>query len=142
MKKLSTLLPLACLLIVGCGQEPASVPPVIEHVADAHKLADGSYEIHLRYSITTSGGPCLSSSWFRRRTYHETNWLYVKSLEGVQSADQIILKSGVKDDVGDFTYAIKDLRGTVSFTNDTMRVQLCQRTVKTSQGGSNENQPL
>ena len=109
-------------LIVGCG----SVRPVIDTVADAHKLADGRYEIHLRYSVTTSGGPCLSSSWFTRTTDHETNWLYVKSLEGVLPADQIVLKGGVIDKVGDFTYPIEGLRGTVSFTNATMIIQLEQ----------------
>src|SRR5436309_1963692 len=50
MKRLSILLPLACcLLVVGCEKKPASVPPVIESVANAQKLADGAYEVQLRY---------------------------------------------------------------------------------------------
>jgi len=123
MSKLSTLFLIICsALIVGCG----SVRPVIDPVAKAQKLADGTYEVQLRYSVTSSGGPCLSKDFFKSWTSHDTNWLYVKSLEGVLPADQIVLKGGVIDNVGDFRYPIKGLRGTVSFTNATMIIQLEQ----------------
>ena len=123
MKRLSILLPLACcLLVVGCDQKPASVPPVIESVANAQKLADGAYEVQLRYSVTSSGGPCLSKDFFKTWTSYSTNWLYVRSLEGVQSADQIVvtIEAGKRE----WPYAITNMQGTVSFANGTMTVQL------------------
>jgi hypothetical protein len=120
MNKLSTLILVVCsLLIAGCDK---SVPPVIEHVANAKKLADGSYEVQLRYSVTTSGGPCLSSSSFRSTTGYATNWLYLKSIEQTASADQVI----VTTDEGARDLAIKDMRGTISFDNGAMTVQLEQ----------------
>jgi hypothetical protein len=108
--------------MIGCGQEPASVPPVIESVANAQKLADGTYEVQLRYSVTSSGGPCLNKDLFKTWTSYSTNWLYVKSLEGVQSADQIVVtdKAGKRE----WPYAITNMQGTVSFTNATLRVRL------------------
>ena len=45
------------------------------------------------------------------------------------TADQIVLRAGVKDDVGDFTYAIEGLRGTVSFDQEIMTVRLEQPNV-------------
>ena len=112
---------MSCLLIAGCG-EPSSVPPVIESVAPAQKLSDGTYEIQLRYSVTSSGGPCLSKDFFKTWTSYSTNWLYVKSLDGVQSAEQIVvtLEQGKRE----WPYAIKNMQGTVSFTDGTMTVQL------------------
>ena len=118
MTRLSILFPLACcLLIAGCDQ---SVPPVIDHVAYAKKLADGSYEVQLRYSVTTSGGPCLSTSFFRSTTHYAANWLYLKTIEQRVSADQVI----VTDVEDDRNLAIKDMRGAISFHNGTMTVQL------------------
>ena len=98
------------------------MPPVIESVANAQKLADGTYEVQLRYSVTSSGGPCLSKDFFKTWTNYSTNWLYVKSLEGVQSADQIVatIEAGKRE----WPYAITNMQGTVSFTNAAMTVQL------------------
>jgi hypothetical protein len=122
MSKLTTYFLLACcLLIAGCGQ-PTSVLPVIEHVAYAQALTNGTYEIQLRYSITSSGGPCLSKDWFKTWTSYSTNWVYVKALDGALTADQIVVTS----DAGkmEWPYAITNMQGTVSFTNATMTVQL------------------
>ncbi len=120
MSKLSTLILMFCsLLIAGCDK---SVPPVIEPVANAQKLTDGTYEVQLRYSVTSSGGPCLSKDFFKTWTSYSTNWLYVKSLEGVQSADQLVvtIEAGKKE----WPYTITNMQGTVSFANGTMSVQL------------------
>jgi hypothetical protein len=125
MKTLNILFLLACVsLIVGCDGEPWTVRPKIEPIAYAQKLPDGTYEIDLRSSVTSSGGPCGLS--FKSWTSHDTNWLYVKSIEGVLPADQIVLKGGVKENDGDYTYPIGGLKGTVSFTNATMIIQLDQ----------------
>lgn len=127
MKRSLILLPLACsIAIAGCDQEPASVPPTIEHVAYANTLTNGTYEVQLRYSITSSGGPCFNKDFFKTWTSHETNWVFLNALVGSMAADQIIVRAGVKDKVGDFTYPIKGLRGTISFDKDMMRVQLEQ----------------
>src|SRR6266851_4056844 len=110
MNRLTTLIPFVCaIVIVGCGKEPMSVPPVIERVAYAQPLTNGTYEIQLRYSITTSGGPCLSKDWFKKCTHYSTNWVYLKALVGAATADQVIIRAGVLDDVGDFRYAIEGL---------------------------------
>ena len=108
--------------MVGCDQKPMSVPPVIESVAHAQKLADGIYEIQLRYSVTSSGGPCLNKDSLKTWTNYSTNWIYAKSIEGVQSADQIVvtIEAGKKE----WPYAKTNLQGTVSFTNEMMTVRL------------------
>ena len=124
MSKLSTLFPLVCcLLSTGCGP-PASVPPVIETIAHAQKLGDGTYEVQLRYGVTSSGGPCLNKDSFKTWTSHSTNWIYLKALDGEITADQLV----VTTDVGkrEWPYATTNMQGTVSFTNATMRVQLKQ----------------
>ncbi len=127
MNRSSTLLAFACsIVIVGCG---GIVPPAIEHVAYAQLVTNGTYEVQLRYSITSSGGPCLSKDWFSSWTSYSTNWLYLKALDGAVTADQIVLRAGVKDDVGDFSYAIEGLRGTVSFDQEIMTVRLEQPNV-------------
>jgi hypothetical protein len=123
VSRFSTLVPVTCwLLIAGCGQEPASVPPVIERVAHARALTDGTYEVRLCYSITSSGGPCLNKDSFKRWTSYTTNWLYLKALEGALTADQVVVTS----EAGrrDWPYATTNMRGTVSFTNAAMTVQL------------------
>ena len=123
MRILSTYCLLALIApIVGCGKEPASVPPVIEPVAYQRRLDDGMYEIQLRYSVTTSGGPCLNKSFFSSTTSHATNWLYVKSIAGTVNADQIVvtIEAGKRD----YPYAIKNMRGAVSFDNGTMKDQM------------------
>ena len=125
MSRFSTFVPLAgSLALVGCGQGPASVPPVIQTVAHVQKLHDGTYEVQLRYSVTSSGGPCLSKDWFKSWTNYSTNWIYLKTLDGTPTADQIVvtIEAGKKES----PYAIKNLQGSVSFTNGTMRVQLEQ----------------
>jgi hypothetical protein len=122
MSKLSTLVPLAgCLFITGCGK-PASVPPVIEPNAYAKQLADGTYEVQLRHSVTSSGGPCLGKDFFKTWTSYSTNWIYLKALEGKMTADQIV----VTTDAGkkEWPYATTNMQGTVSFVDDTMTVQL------------------
>ena len=122
MSKLSTLMSLAyCLLITGCGQ-PSSVPPAIEHDAYAKKLADGTYEVQLRYSVTTSGGPCLNIHSFSSTTSYATNWLYLNSIEQTASADKVILTT----DQSEKDLAIKGMTGTISFDNGTMTVELQQ----------------
>ena len=122
MIKWSTLFALvSCLFIAGCGQL-TSVPPVIESVAPVQKLTDGTYEIQLRYSVTSSGGPCLSKDFFKTWTSYSTNWLYVKSLDGVQSAEQVVVT--IEQGKREWPYAITNMQGTVSFTNDSMTVQL------------------
>jgi len=122
MSRLSTFVPAACcLLIVGCSQEPVSVPPVIERVAYAQALTNG-YEDQLRHSITSSGGPCLSKDSFKTWTNYSTNWLYLKALDGVATADQIVITSEAGK--RDWPYAITNMRGTVSFTNRAMTIQL------------------
>lgn len=127
MSKLSAFLLLAyASLIARCNGEPRSVRPVIEPIAYTQQLTNGTYEILLRYSVTTSGGMCFSSSFFTSTTHYETNWLYVKSIEGVQTADQVVVRASIKDNVGDFTYPIEGMTGTVSFTNKTMIVDLEQ----------------
>jgi len=127
MNKLSTSLSLgACLLLVGCDGEPSSVPPSIQTVACARLLTNGMYEIQLRYSVTSSGGPCLNKDFFKTWTSHETNWVFVRSLEGSQTADQIVVRDGVKDNVGDYTYPIEGLEGKVSFDKDALTVDLRQ----------------
>ncbi len=123
MHRLNLLLCLSCLvLLVGCGNEPSSVPPVIESVAHAQKLADGTYEVQLRYSITSSGGPCFSKDWFKKWTNYSTNWVYLKALDEAVTADQIV----VTTDAGkrEWPYAMTNMQGTVSFTNATMTVRL------------------
>ena len=111
-----------CLLIAGCGGEPASVRPVVERVAHAQALTNDTYQVQLRYSVTTSGGPCLNKDWFRTSTSYDTNWLYVKAIDGVWTADQLILTSD--PDKMEWPYAITNIRGRVAFTNATMTVQL------------------
>jgi hypothetical protein len=122
MSKLSTLVPLACcLFITGCGK-PGSVPPVIDPDAYAKQLADGTYEVQLRHSVTSSGGPCLSKDSFKTWTSYSTNWIYLKALGGKMTADQIV----VTTDAGEkeWPYATTNMQGTVSFIDDTMTVQL------------------
>jgi len=127
MKRLSTHLSLACIVaIIGCGKEPWTVPPVIQRVAYAQVSTNDTWQVQLRYSITSSGGPCLSEDWFKKWTSYSTNWAYLKALDGAMTAEQIIVRAGVKDEFGDFTYAIQGLRGTVSFDKDMMTVQLQQ----------------
>ena len=111
-----------CLLIGGCGGERGSVRPVIEPTAHAQALTNNTYQVQLRYSITTSGGPCMNKDWFRTSTSYDTNWLYVKAIDGVLTADQLILTS----EAGkmEWPYAITNIRGRVAFTNSTMTVQL------------------
>jgi hypothetical protein len=109
------------MLITGCGQ-PTSVPPVIESVAPTQTLTDGTYEIQLRYSVTSSGGPCLSKDFFKTWTSYSTNWLYVKSLDGAQGAEQVVVT--IEQGKREWPYAITNMQGTVSFTNGTMTVQL------------------
>jgi hypothetical protein len=123
MNRLTTFFAFTCcLLIAGCGQETASVPPVIDHVAYARALTNGTYEIQLRYSITSSGGPCLSKDSFKTWTSYSTNWIYLDSIERTVNADQVI----VTTDEGARELAIKDLKGTISFDSGTMNVQLEQ----------------
>jgi hypothetical protein len=100
------------------------VRPVIDPIAKTEKLPDGTYEVQLRYSVTSSGGPCLSKDWFKTWTSYSTNWLYLKSLEGVQEADQMVvtIEAGKKE----WPYAMTNLQGTVSFTNEMMAVHLQQ----------------
>src|SRR5947209_18986962 len=87
MNRSSTLLAFACsIVIVGCG---GSVPPAIEHVAYAQLVTNGTYDGHLRYSITSSGGPCLSKAWFSSCTSYSTNWLYLNALDGAVTDDPI-----------------------------------------------------
>lgn len=110
-------------LICGCGA-PHSVPPVIDSTALAQRTSDVMYEVQLRYSITSSGGPCLNKDSFKTWTSHTTNWLYVKELTGTITADRLTVTS----DAGkrDWPYAMTNLHGTVSFTNGTMIVRLEQ----------------
>jgi len=123
MSKLSTSILMVCsLLIAGCDK---SVPPVIEHVANTKKQADGTYEVQLRYSITSSGGPCLSKDSFKTWTSYSTNWLYVKSLDGVQGAEQIVVT--IEQGKREWPYAHTNMQGTVLFTNTTMTVRLERR---------------
>jgi len=122
MSKLRTLFLLACCLVItGCGQ-PASVPPVIERDAYAKKLADGAYEVQLRYSVTSSGGPCLSKDMLTTWTSYSTNWIYLKTLDGTMTADQIVvtIDAGKKE----WPYATTNMQGTVSFSNTAMTVLL------------------
>ena len=107
----------------GCGAS-RSVPPVIDSTAYAQRSSDGTYEVQLRYSITSSGGPCLSKDWFKTWTSHTTNWLYVKEPVGTIAADRltVTIDAGKKD----WPYAMTNLHGTVSFTNGTMIVRLEQ----------------
>ena len=124
MSRLTTFVPVACwLLVAGCGQEPASARRAVERVAHAQALADGTYEVQLRYSITSSGGPCLSKDSFKRWTNYTTNWLYLKALEGALSADQVVVTSEAGKRVSP-GHATTNMRGTVSFTNAVMTVQL------------------
>src|ERR1022692_658857 len=120
MKRLYILsLLVGAALISGCG----SVSPKIDHLANAKKLADGTYRVDLRYTETISGGPCFNSSFFKSTTYHDYDSLYLKSLEGTVSASQITVRVG-GEEVG--SWNIEDLRGVVTFTNGTMSVQLEQ----------------
>jgi hypothetical protein len=120
MKRINTFLLLVCAaLISGCG----SVSPKIDHVASAKQLADGTYQIDLRYTKTISGGPCFNSSFFKSTTYHYYDSLYVKSLEGTLRADQITVKTGGQ---GVASWNIEHLRGAVVFTNGMMTVRLEQ----------------
>lgn len=107
----------------GCGGS-RSVAPVIDSTAYAQRSSDGNYEIQLRYSITSSGGPCFSKDWFKTWTSHTTNWLYVKQPVGTVTADRLT----VTRDPGkrDWPYAMTNLHGAVSFTNGTMIVRLEQ----------------
>jgi hypothetical protein len=123
MKTLKMLPMLVCTaLIAGCG----SVSPKIDHVAIAKRLADGTYQVDLRYTETSSGGPCFNSSFFKSTTSHSHDSLYLKSLEGTMSADQITVRVGGQ---GVESWKIEDLRGVVVFTNNTMSVQLEQPNV-------------
>lgn len=122
MKKLSKifLLPF-CLLFAGCGP-PASVRPVIDTVAQAKKMPDSTYQVQLHYSVTTSGGPCFNlHSFFSSTTSHYMDQLNVKSIEGVQDATHITAIFYVGEE---FPEVRTNMQGTVSFTNDTMNVQL------------------
>lgn len=120
MKRLNTFLLLVCaVLISGCG----SVSPKIDHVASAKQFADGTYRIDLRYTKTISGGPCFNSSFFKSTTYHYYDSLYVKSLKGKVSADQITVKAGGQEGA---SWNIEHLRGAVVFTNGMMTVRLEQ----------------
>src|SRR5262249_20145758 len=121
MGKLNAFILCACVVLVaGCSRQKPSIEPV----AYAQALADGTYEVGLRRSLFVRGGPCNFSLCSTR--VYETNWLYVPALDGAYGPDQIVLKVGDKNDVGDYTYAIKGLRGTVWFSNDTMTVALEQ----------------
>ena len=106
------------LCLFGCGGEPIKH----ETVAHAHQLADGTYEIQLGYTEKTWGGPCNIS--FHSSISHGANWLYAKSMKGELGAAEIVLTS--ERGKLDYPWATKDLRGTISFTNDTMMVQLQQ----------------
>jgi len=121
MNGLRASLILACVAaIVGCE----GVSPKPYRVAITKRLGDGTYEIQLRYSETSSGGPCLSEDWFKRQTSYSTNWLYLKTVDGVMTADRLVvtIESGQKE----WPYAYTNMQGTISFTNVTMRVRLQQ----------------
>ena len=107
--------------MTGCGP-PKSVAPVIDSVAHAQRLSDGTYQVELRYSVTSSGGPCFNANWFRSTTSYDTNWVYVKSLDGLQSASQIVVTSeaGKKR----WPFATTNLQGTVSFSDGMLTVEL------------------
>jgi hypothetical protein len=100
------------------------VAPVIDSTAYAQRSSNGTYEIQLQYSITSSGGPCFNKDSFKTWTSHTTNWFYVKELVGIVTADRLT----VTTDAGkrDWPYAMTNLHGTVSFTNGTMMVRLEQ----------------
>src|SRR5256885_9520502 len=72
----------------GCGGS-RSAPPAIDSTAYARRSSDGTYEIQLRYSITSSGGPCFNKDWFKTWTSHTTNWLYVREPVGTIAADRL-----------------------------------------------------
>ena len=97
---------------------------MIDTTAHVQKLRDGTYEVQLRYSVSSSGGPCLNKDWFKTWTSHSTNWIYLKALDGEIPAGQIV----VTTDAGkrEWPYATTNMQGTVSFTNATMRVRLEQ----------------
>jgi len=120
---------LFCLVFIAivssCGGERRSVPAVIETVAYLQKLADGSYEAELRYSVTTSGGPCLSKDWFKTSTSYSTNWLYLKTLNGAMTADQIVVTTEAGKKV--WPYARTNMQGAVLITNTTMIIRLESR---------------
>ncbi len=78
----------------------------------------------MRYSITSSGGPCLNKDSFKTWTSYETNWVYVGLLKGIHTADQIVVRAGTKDDSGDHTFPIEGLQGKVSFEDKTLTVDL------------------
>ena len=109
--------------ICGCGGSH-SVPPVIDSTAHAQRTSDGTYEVQLRCSITSSGGPCLNKDWFKTWTSYTTNWLYVKELVGTVAADRVLVTTDA--DKRDWPYAMTNLHGAVSFTNGTMIVRLEQ----------------
>ena len=111
----------AWLALAGCSK---SVPPVIEPDAHTQKLSDGTYEVQLRYSVKSSGGPCLNKDWFKTVTNYSTNWLYLKTLDGVMTAEQIVVTIEAGQRV--WPYAHTNMQGTVSFTNAGMSVQLEQ----------------
>src|SRR5215469_2662461 len=112
MSKLGKILPWGCcLLIAGCGQS-TSVSPVIDPVAHAIKTPDSTYQVQLRYSETTSGGPCFNwHSFFSSTTYYYTNQLNLKSINGIQNATQITVITGVGEE---FPVVNTNLQGTIS----------------------------
>lgn len=118
MKISNTLFLLGCVAVmVGCGGQEK---PKVDPVAYAQKLGDGTYEVQLRYSVRTYGGPCNLS--FTPTTSLDTNWLYLKSVEGVLNANQVIVTT--ENGKRDYPYATKDMRGTISFDKSQMTVQL------------------
>jgi len=129
----------ACILLfAGCGS-PASVPPVINHEAQAKKLSDGSYEVQLSYRITYRRPlfkqPLLQFSFLSyEASIDNTNWLYLARTNGtVDGSNVVVMTNAGKDlalvnQIGSRVVIARfSTTGTVCFSNGMMTVNLNQK---------------
>jgi len=104
------------LLAVSLAQAKERLEPT----ARVLRLAEGRYEIELRYSGWALGGPCKVPllPW----KYHSSNWLYVSSLEGAWSPPNVIVTRERRRLAAPWSF--QDMRGTVSISKGVLTVNL------------------
>jgi hypothetical protein len=107
---LAALLPLT----TACGSSPEIDPVALVAPHPKYK-----YEIEIRATVNDYGGPCNPPRLIPTRV-GDHHWLYVNRLEGPVGGDEMLLT--YKRD--DFEFPQSALKGTVTFTENAMTVQL------------------
>jgi len=103
------------LLLVGCGESLKRSP-----IAHASRDPQHGYEIQLDCSYSSMGGPCNFPQMPHRVS--ESHWIYTDRIEGQVSTNHLILT--YERGKTEYPWPQEALRGTVTFTNGYMHVDL------------------